>query len=69
MISDFKNNFKIGTCNAAKWTDWQETEGLTRKHIRGYSGRYIPFTHPYFDGSNWYKAVAFGKFKYRNDST
>lgn len=68
FVADFDRNFKKGIVNQMTWNAWKEIPDTNSKWIRTMTSRYVPFTMPYYDGSNFYKAFFHGKFVYKNDA-
>ena len=69
LVAEIERNFKRGIVNKPKWTGWEPTDNsLTPGVHRGFSVRYVPFTMPYYDGTNYFKAMVKGKFTYKNDA-
>lgn len=69
IVAQPERNFGKGIPNAPTWSKWTEVNpGLTPGAQKGFSVRYVPFTMPYFDGTNYFKAEVKGKFTYKNDA-
>jgi hypothetical protein len=70
VVANPKRNFGKGIINKPTWTKWVETNpgSLTSGAQKGFKVRYVPFTMPYFDGTNYFKAEVYGKFTFKNDA-
>lgn len=68
FTSNFDRNFKIAVANPMKWEADLEIPGVNTKWVKKYNERLLPFTMPYYDGTNWYKAFFAGYFTYMNDA-
>ena len=68
FTSDFSDNFQIGIGDPMKWEADKRIPGIKDKWIKRMTSRYVPYTHPYWDGSSWYKAFGAGYFDYMDDA-
>lgn len=68
FTADFNQNFQIGVVNQMNWGPDKEIPQINSKWVKLMTSRLVPFTYPYFDGSNWYKAFFHGSFTYKNDA-
>jgi len=68
FTANFERNFKIAVANNMKWEADLEIPGVNSKWVKKYNERLLPFTMPYYDGTNWYKAYFAGYFTYMNDT-
>jgi len=68
FTSDFGDNFQIGIGKPMNWEADKKITGVKDKWIKRMTSRLVPYTHPYWDGSSWYKAFGAGAFYYMNDS-
>jgi len=68
FTADFNNNFKIGIAKKMAWEADKRIIGVKDKWIKRMTSRYVPYTHPFLDGTKWYKAFGHGYFQYMNDT-
>jgi len=68
FVADFPRNFKKGIVNKMKWDAWKEIPDVNSKWVKKMTSRLVPFTMPYYDGTNFYKAFFHGSFVYKNDA-
>lgn len=69
LVGDVERNFKKGKIQAPTFTKWTETGSQLNPGVeKGLSARYVPFSMPYFDGTNFFKASVIGKFTFKNDA-
>jgi hypothetical protein len=68
FTASFSDNFKRGVANKMKWDPDLEVPGRNSKWLKKMTSRLVPYTQPYFDGTNWYKAFFHGTFVYKNDA-
>lgn len=68
FVADFARNFKIGEANPMVWEADKEIPDINSKWVKLMNSRLVPFSMPYTDGTNWFKAFFHGSFTYRNDA-
>ena len=68
FTSDFPDNFQIGIGKTMAWEADKRIPGVKDKWIKRMTSRLVPYTHPYWDGSSWYKAFGAGYFQFMNDA-
>jgi len=68
ITADFDSNFQIGIANSMNWEADKRIPGVKDKWIKRMTSRYVPYTHPYYSGSKWYKAFGHGYFQFLNDA-
>jgi len=68
MTCDFESNFQVGIAQKIIWEADKRIPGIKDKWIKRVTSRYVPYTHPYYDGSKWYKAFFHGYFYYMDDT-
>ena len=68
FTSDFSDNFQIGTANTMNWEADKRIVGVKDKWIKRMTSRLVPYTHPFWDGTNWHKAFGAGAFYFMNDT-
>ena len=50
------------------WEADKRIPGIKDKWVKLVTSRYVPYTHPYYDGTKWYKAFFHGYFFYMDDT-
>jgi len=68
FTSDFADNFQIGVAKRINWEANKKITGVKDKWIKRMTSRLVPYTHPYRDGTYWYKAFGAGYFQFMNDT-
>lgn len=68
MTCDFNSNFQIGIAQKIIWEADKRIPGIKDKWIKRVTSRYVPYTHPYWNGTYWFKAFFHGSFAYMDDT-